>query len=235
VRVEQDVAGDDRLLGDTRPAGQTENAGQRSLVHLRALGQPRLLRVLRDRAAERLHVLERAAHQGGVPDAVAVVGEHPYARRRVRHRAQLGELGPLPADRDRADRVDIGVPGLAAEAPDLLDDTGGVGDRIGVGHREHRGEPAERRGPGAGEDGLGVLATGLPQVRVQVDETRQRDQPLRIDGPGVGRRLEVGADGNDLAVVDQQVRHLTAQDLGAGDQVRGHAVCSSSLLPDNSR
>jgi hypothetical protein len=71
----------------------------------------------------------------------------------------------------------------------------------------HRGEPAERGGPGAGQHGLGVLAAGLAQVRVQVDEPRQRDQALRVDRLDVPGRLEVGANGNDLAVVDQQVRH----------------------------
>ena len=78
VLGEQHVAGDDRLLGDRRPAAQPEHAGQRALVHLRVLGEPRLLRVLRDDAVERLDVLERAAHQHGVVHALAVVAEHPH-------------------------------------------------------------------------------------------------------------------------------------------------------------
>ena len=45
---QQDIPGDDRLLGDRRPAAQPEDGGDRALVHLRVLGEPRLLRVLGD-------------------------------------------------------------------------------------------------------------------------------------------------------------------------------------------
>ena len=64
--------------------------------------------------------------------------------------------------------------GLAAQPPDLLDDAGRVGDRLGVGHRVHGREAAHRGRHGAGLDRLGVLAAGLAQVRVQVDEPGQQ-------------------------------------------------------------
>ena len=123
-------------------------------------------------------------------DAHAVVGENPYAGGRVGHRAELGELLPRQADGHRADRGDVAVAGLAAEPPDLLDHAGGVGDRVGVGHRVHGGEPAERRGPGAGHDRLGVLASGLAQVGVQVDEAGKRDEPGGVDDLGARRGLQ---------------------------------------------
>ena len=63
-----------------------------------------------------------------------------------------------PPDGDRADRLHVDQPGLAAQPPDLLDHAGGVGGRIGVGHGEHRGVATERGGRGAGLDRLGVLA-----------------------------------------------------------------------------
>ena len=67
-------------------------------------GQPRLLGVLGDHPVERLDVLQRAAHQQRIGDAVAVVGEHPDPGRRVRHRRQLGQPLALAADGHRADR-----------------------------------------------------------------------------------------------------------------------------------
>ena len=88
---QQAVPGDDRLLGDRRPAGQPEPRGHLALVHLRALGQPRLLRVLGDHPVERLDVLQRPAHQQRVGDAVAVVGEHPDPGGGGGHRGQFGE------------------------------------------------------------------------------------------------------------------------------------------------
>ena len=83
------------MIASSATAGQpvqAEHPGQLALVHLRALGEPRLLRVLGDDAVEGLDVLQRAAHQHRVGDAVAVVGEHPHAGGRVGHRAELGEL-----------------------------------------------------------------------------------------------------------------------------------------------
>ena len=228
MRREQAVAGDDRLLGDGRPAAQPEAAGELALVHLRVLGEPRLLRVLGHDAVEGLDVLQRPAHQHRVGDALAVVGEHPDAGGRVGHRAELGEPLALQPDGDRADREHVAVPGLAAEPPDLLHDAGGVGDRVGVGHRVHGGEPAERRGLGAGVDGLGVLAAGLAQVRVQVDQAGQRDEPVGVHDLGaVG--VEAGADPGDDTVRQQQVGRLAAEDPGALDQVGGHRFAPSDV------
>ena len=99
VRGEQAVAGDDRLLGHGGPAGQAEPAGHLPLVHLRALGEPGLLRVLRDHPVERLDVLQRPAHQHGVGHAPPVVGEHPDPGGRVGHRAELGQPRPGQARR----------------------------------------------------------------------------------------------------------------------------------------
>ena len=124
---------------------------------------------------------KRAPHQQRVVDALAVIGEHSDARRRVRHCAELGEPLAGEPDRHRADRMNVAVAGLLTESPDLLDDAGDIRDRIGVGHRVHRGEAAERSSTRAGLDGLGVLATRLPQVGVQVDEAGQRDQAVGVD------------------------------------------------------
>ena len=49
-----------------------------------------------------------------------------------------------------------------------------VVDGVGVGHRAHRREPARGRGARAGRDRLLVLAAGLAQVGVEVDEARRR-------------------------------------------------------------
>ena len=107
--------------------------------------------------------------------------------------------------------------GLSAEPPHLLDDTGGVGHWFGIGHCVHRGEPAERGGAGAGLDGLGVLATGLPQVGVQVDESGQRDQARRIEHARAARR-QAGTDVLDPSVADQQVGDVTTERRSTSDQ-----------------
>jgi hypothetical protein len=136
--------------------------------------------VLRDHPAERPDILEGAAHQHRVVHAPAVVGEHPDPCRRVGHGAQLGQLAAAQADRDGANRLHVAAARLAAEPPDLLDHAGGVRDRIGVGHRVHRGEAAERGSRGPRGHGLGILPARFAQVRVQVDKAGQQDQPVGV-------------------------------------------------------
>ncbi len=168
-----------------------------------------------------------------------VVGEHPHAGRAVGHRAEFGQLLPGDPDGDRPDRADVGVPVLLPEAPDLLDHAGGVGDRRGVGHRVHRGEPAERGGLGAGLHGLGVLPAGLAQMGVQVDQAGQRDQPVALDDVRAGG-AQAGPDLADAAVGQQQVDRLPAEGSYPPQQVRAHSLSPSvepiaDSLPERSR
>ena len=55
-------------------------------------GKLRILRVLRDNPVEGPDILQRSAHQASVRDAVAIVGEHPYAGPGPGHQAELCEL-----------------------------------------------------------------------------------------------------------------------------------------------
>ena len=204
VRGEQAVPRDDRLLGHGGPAGQAKAAGHLALVELGALGEPGILRVLGDHPVEGLDVFQGPAHQQRVGHAPAVVGEHADSRGRVGHGAELGEPGAGQPDRDRADRLDVAVPGRPAQAPDLLDHPGGIGDRIGIGHGVHGGVAAERGRPGAGLDRLGVLAARLAQVRVQVDQAGQGDQAVGVEHLGAGV-AQPGADGRDGPAAEQDV------------------------------
>ena len=78
---EQDIAGDDRLLGHGRPTAQAQLGGDDALVHLRVLRQARILSVLGDDSVERLDVLERTAHENGIGNALAIIGEDPHTGR----------------------------------------------------------------------------------------------------------------------------------------------------------
>ena len=99
----------------------------------------------------------------------------------------------------------LAQPGLAALLAHELDDRHAVLRRVGVRHRDDRGEPAERRGAAAGLDGLGLLLAGLAQVHVQVDEAGADDAAGGVEH-GVGRRRQrSGADLDDAAVLDGDV------------------------------
>ena len=235
VLRQQDVAGDDRLLGDRGPAGEAEFGRDAPLVHLRALGEAGVLRVLCDDTVERLHVLEGPAHDERVPHAEAVVAEDPHAGARVGHRAELGESLALLPDGDRADRLHGHVARRFAEGELLLDDSGRVGDRRGVRHREDRRVPAGRGRARSGEDRLGCLVPGLAQVRVQVHQARQRDESVDIDHRGAGTG-QAGADLGDDAVLDQQVRRLAALEPSPAEEKHlSHSSPLSSVVPASSR
>ena len=114
-----------------------------------------------------------------------IVGEHPYLPGAGIHHAHLGELSSGQAHGDRADRVDVDQPDLLAAVPDVVGDDWAVGDRVGVGHREHRGIATQSRCRRAGFDVLGVLAARLAQVGVQVDEAGQQDLAGGVDHVGI--------------------------------------------------
>ena len=137
----------------------------------------------------------------------------------------------MQADAHRTDGVHVAMPCIATGQPHLLDHTGRVGDRVGVRHGMHGSEPTERRCHRAGLDSLGVFATGLAQVRVQVDEARQRDEPVGVDD----RRASMRQSGTDLAdntFVKQDVDRLAAADRDALEEPAAHSssfVCSVSV------
>ena len=165
------VTGNDRLLGNRRPTREPEDARKPALVHLGVLGEPRFLRMLRDNPTEGLHVLQRPPHEHGVMDALAVVAEDPHLRLRVRHRTELGHLLAEESGRHSANGPNIDKTTSLAKAPHLLDDTGSVSDRVGIRHGMNAGEATKGGRARARLDGLGILAAGLAQMRMQVDET----------------------------------------------------------------
>ena len=106
--------------------------------------------------------------------------------------------------------LDVDQAGGAAQVEDPLGGLGRVGDRAGVGHREHRGEAADRGGGGPGGDRLGVLAAGLAQVGVEVDQTGKRHEPVGVED--VGALAErIGADLGDHPVLDEEVLAAAAE------------------------
>ena len=230
VLGQQDVAGDDRLLGHRRPAAQSQLGGDDALVHLGALGEAGVLCVLGDDAVEGLDVLQGAAHEDGVGDALAVVGEDPHPGGGGRHGAHVGQVLAGQSRRDGAHRVDIHPAGLTAQPQYLLHDTGVVLDGRGVGHREDGGVAADGCGAGTGVDGLGGLPSGLAQVSVDVDEPGQSDEPVQVMALDIGRGLRrcVRADGGDGAVGDENVSGVLAVGADTGQEVGGHSWFPSS-------
>ena len=175
VLGQQDVAGDDRLLGDRRPAGQAKLAGQSRFVHLRALGQGRVLAVLGDHAVEGLDVLEGATHEDRIGDALAVVGKDTHLGARAGHRTQRRKMLAFQPLGNSTDGTHFDPVGCLAQIQHLVDDGSRILRRCRIRHRVHGGVASHGGRTSTGEDGLGILAAGLAQVGMNIHEAGQGD------------------------------------------------------------
>ena len=189
------IAPDHHRLGDRRPAGEAELGRDRSVVHLPVARERRLLLVQRQQPASDGAVLERALHQPGGHDRVAVVGER--GRSEARELGHLGQLLPLEALRDRGHEAGRDHRVLSRLLDQGAEHGGGIDDGVGVRHREDGAVAAGCGGGRAGGDRLLVLAARHAQVHVRVDEGRSEHEP-----PG---RLDRRVDGDDDAVLDRDV------------------------------
>ncbi len=108
----------------------------------------------------------RPAFITGRPSSVMVdrAGAH--------HLADLGELLALLPHGDGAAGEDARRPRPQPLRQHEAHGRGVVDGRVGVGHGDHGGEAAGRRGPRPACDGLLVLLPGLAQVHVHVDRGR---------------------------------------------------------------
>jgi len=79
---------------------------------------------------------------------------------------------------------------------------GRVDRGIGVGHGDDGRVAAERGGPGAGLDRLGLLVAGLPQVRVEVDQAGGDHAAAGVEG---ARPAQPRAERGDDAALDEHV------------------------------
>ena len=106
----------------------------------------------------------------------------------------------------------------------------------GVGHRAHGREPARRRRFQARRDRLRLLASRLAQVRVEVDEARENEEPRRVeDLRAVGG--EMRSDFDDHAVPEEEIEGSVPAGGGIHEpparheQRPAHAVSPSQVWP----
>ena len=81
---EEDVARDDRFLARRRPAGQAEQRAPVAFMHDAVADEVVVLAMIEHRQAEHARVLDRAAHQLVILDAMPVVGDRDDAGLRER-------------------------------------------------------------------------------------------------------------------------------------------------------
>ena len=165
-----DVATDGDVLRLAGPALDPQRRGDRALVQMAAFDQRRTFAVLAEHRASQLHrALERGTHQRRVGHLVAVVGEDAHPR--FVQGFEVRQALPGAADGDAAGGMDVAKPYLLAPAAHCGDGLHRVLGGVGVGHGHDGGEPAQRCGPRAALDGLGLFAAGLAQMDMQVDQT----------------------------------------------------------------
>jgi hypothetical protein len=182
---EQDIAAHHDVLRRRRNAGDAELGGDDALVHGAAAREVVVLGVADDGASEGQRVLHGAPEEGGVHDALAVVGEgHAAGLCQLR---ELGERLAPQAPRDGADGVHAHDALAGGLGEDVVGDGAVVVDRVRVGHARDGREAARGRRARAGGHRLLVLVAGLAQVHVDVDEAGTHDLAGGVDdGDPVG-------------------------------------------------
>jgi hypothetical protein len=176
---EQDVARDDHVLRNARPAGQAQHGAPVALVHDAARGEIVVLAMIERKEVEHAGVIERAAHDLVVLDAMAVVGQRDHAG--LEERADGRELLAFHADRDAAGGEDIHAGRFVGALAHERNGVGAVRGRIRIRHGQDAGEAAGRRGARAGGDGFLLRAARFAQVDVHVDQAGRDDEALRVD------------------------------------------------------
>lgn len=225
---EGDVAGDGGLFGRGGGAAEAEARTDPAFVHDAVFRERAVLAVVNDGQREGAGVLERAAHEGGIPDGGAVITEGNAAG--GSEVAELGELfaGAAPGNGADGQDADNGAGGRLAQ--DVFDDGARVHGGFGVGHGADGGEAAAGGGAGAGGDVLLVLEAGVAEMGVEVDKAGGDDEAAGIDlaRTAGGERV---ADGGDSAILDEDVGDGVVARCGvdeaavADDDAVGHRGC----------
>ena len=195
------VSPEHHFFGEGVDSGQAEDGGVVAGVHDALAAEGLVLAVLGDDSVDHAGVFQCAEHDGGVLDAVAVVGVAYGAG--LGHEAHFGELDSLAVFGEGAHDVDEGLAGLSAHAVDELDAGSFVDGGVGVGHADNGGEAAGDGGGGAACDGFFFFVAGLSEVDVEVDEAGGDDSAGGVDEAGVGG-VEA-AEGGDLLADNEEV------------------------------
>ena len=187
VGGEREVTRDHRRLGDGRVPADTELGRDRSLVHVRAARQGRILLVERDHAARGRVVLERASHDAGRHDRLAVVREADGAA--LGELDHLRELSPLLALRDRGQEADRDPCLLERQLDQRAEHGRRVDDRIGVRHREDGAVPAGCGGFGSRRRSSSSSRPGVRRWTCGSTNAGATSSPSRPGVPGSSRLM----------------------------------------------
>ena len=157
------------------------------------------------REVEGRGVLHRAHQHRVVDDGYVGLAEREAAGvEQLRH---FGQAFAGEADRECADRIDVGAVELLCAIAQHLDQAGFIERGVGVGRDGEAGDTAGHRGGHLGIERRTVLEAGLTQARRHVDQARADHQSLRVDHALRSEAVGGGAERHHAAVGDEDVAH----------------------------
>jgi hypothetical protein len=130
-----DISRNDPGLCGGGPAGKAQLPRDLTLVAASAPARKLwILGMLGDNPIESSHIFQRSSHQACIPDAVTIVGEHPYASAAPRHQSELSQLAALQALAHGPHRHDLGMTVARTQRGDVFCSLGSISHRICVRH-----------------------------------------------------------------------------------------------------
>ena len=134
---QQNIAGDNSFFRHSRPAGKPQIGGNLALVHLSALSEAGLLRMLGDHTVKSLYIFKGTAHNRRIVNAHAIIREHTNLRLRGRHRTNVREEFAFQPNGHRADGLHTAPTGLFTQPVNLLNYGCGICNGKRVCHRKN--------------------------------------------------------------------------------------------------
>jgi hypothetical protein len=89
---------------------------------------------------------------------------------------------------------------FAGEGADVADESAAVDRRVGIGHGDDAGETAARSGPSPAPDRFFILASGLAQMHMHVEESGQEDFSGAVEGIDPGGGFDLRRDAFDFSL-----------------------------------
>ena len=200
-----DIARHHHIFRRRRHPGEPQLGRDDPFIHTAPLGKMQIFAMIDHRHVEGQSVLHRSPHDQAVHHRLPVIGNGDTAG--TSQVADLRQLLPFRAFRDRSDRKHIRQPGRLRTIEHEFRNRLVIIHGIRIGHTTDRGEAAGHRRSCSALDRLFVFEARLPEMDVEIDKTWEDQSSPGVNLRGSRGNLEIGPHRDNPALIDQHIGH----------------------------
>ena len=203
---EAQVAVNNRRFGGHRNSRQAEPCRQFAFMHHTGALQILIHCVLHNQRVKCSGISQRAPHGQRIHHGAVAIGKGNGPG--FAQQAELGHAMPVAAFGQSGHRVNAHNRRVAGAARDEVNQSRIVNHRIGVRHGNHGGHATGSSGLRAGGQCFAMLFARLAGEDLHVDKAGQNRHALAVMGFYAAWRFRLFADGEDFAILDNQIAGL---------------------------